>query len=120
MRRCGGGGGDGGDADVGVAELGGCRAVHRLRCPRREGVRGGDHRLLPSLYAQCQAEHHESVRSRARPGSSPELKPAALDTFVSAPFDWLRSGPVPKATADAIASFLCKEAHIQGTTQAQA
>ena len=41
-RRCGGGGGGGGGLDVVAAKEGGSRAVHRSRCPRREGVRGGN------------------------------------------------------------------------------
>ena len=42
VRRWCGGGGGGGGLDVGAVETSGSRAVHRLRCPRREGVRGGD------------------------------------------------------------------------------
>ena len=42
MQRCGGDSVGGGGLDVEAAETGGGRAVHRLRCPRREGVRGGD------------------------------------------------------------------------------
>ena len=48
LRWCGGCDGSGGGPDGGAARVDGSRAVHRLRCPRREGVRGGDARLLAS------------------------------------------------------------------------
>ena len=50
-RRCGGGGGVGGDLDVEAAQVDGSRAVHRLRRPRREGVRGGIDCLLDDSHA---------------------------------------------------------------------